>query len=74
MLLQEHLKSPHEKVTSVRVVLYLQDFNKQVVQDIACENLKMFMRWTEKRWSSIEGYEKSPLEIYAKFVYGNNEF
>ncbi len=68
MLFQEHLKS--ERVTTFKVVLYLQDFNKQVVQDIACENLKRFLRWTEKRWSSIEGYGSSPLRIDAKFVYG----
>ncbi len=74
MMFQEHLKNPTERVKSVRVIVYLQDFNKQIVQDIASENLKKLMRWTQERWSPIEGYEKSPLDIDAKFVYGKNDF
>lgn len=64
--------SESETLPELEVVIYLQDFNKQIVEDITYENVKQFQRDLNEKWSKNGTAQKtSPIKLTCKFVYGD---
>lgn len=54
----------------LKIIVHLQDFNKQIVEDITFENVKKFMEQIKEKWAQIS-LEEMPFEIIPELVYGD---
>ena len=64
--------SGSEALPELEIIIYLQDFNKQIVEDITFENVKRFREDLDEKWSKSGSLQKtSPVRICPKFVYGD---
>ena len=54
----------------LKIIVHLQDFNKQIVEDITFENVKKFIEIIKEKWTNTSLGE-IPFEIIPEFVYGD---
>lgn len=61
-----------ETLPELEVIIYLQDFNRQIVEDITYENVMQFQRDLNEKWSKNDTVQKtSPIKLTCQFVYGD---
>ena len=54
----------------LEVIIFLQDFNQQILKDITYNNVKAFLENSAKKWSKLNLNIK-PFSIRSEFVYGD---
>lgn len=71
LMYKEYLKDKSKKLEEIEVIVYLQDFNQQIVQDITYENVKKYIETQKSFWKSFSEHSESPIKITPRFVYGD---
>jgi len=59
-----------KSMKNLKIIVHLQDFNKQIVEDITFENVKKFIEIIKEKWTNTPLGE-IPFEIIPEFVYGD---
>ena len=54
----------------LKVIIYLQDFNQQILKDITYNNVKAFLENSATKWSKLN-LDIKPFSIRSEFVYGD---
>lgn len=70
MLYNKYLESGSCGVSNIDIIIYLQDFNKEILHEITSENLDRLKQTLNKKWMDSL-IKTSPLKLVTKFIYGD---